>query len=75
METLNINYQILASIIYSIGYVVAVLMSFSYYNKAKKAGYNIEFQMVPIVSMFSWLWVILLAINWNEFKEKENGKL
>ena len=30
METLNINYQILASIIYSIGYVVAVLMSFSY---------------------------------------------
>ena len=75
METLNINYQILASIIYSIGYVVAVLMSFSYYNKAKKTGYNIEFQMVPIVSMFSWLWVILLAINWNEFKAKENGKL
>ena len=75
METLNIDYQILASIIYSIGYIVAVLMSCSYYNKAKKAGYNMEFQMVPIVSMFSWLWVILLVINWNEFKTKENGKL
>ena len=75
METLNVDYQILASIIYSIGYIVAVLMSFSYYNKAKKAGYNIEFQMVPIVSMFSWLWVILLVINWKEFKTKENGKL
>lgn len=75
METLNIDYQILASIIYSIGYVVAVLMSFSYCDNIKKAGYNIEFQMVPIVSMFSWLWVILLAINWNEFKAKENGKL
>ena len=75
METLNIDYQILASIIYSIGYIVAVLMSCSYCDKAKKAGYNMEFQMVPIVSMFSWLWVILLAINWNEFKAKENGKL
>ena len=71
----SVDYRILACIIYSIGYIVAVLMSFSYYNKAKKAGYNIEFQMVPIVSMFSWLWVILLAINWNEFKTKENGKL
>ena len=70
-----IDYRILASIIYLMGYIVSVLMSFSYYNKAKKAGYNIEFQMVPIVSMFSWLWVILLAINWNEFKAKENGKL
>ena len=75
METLNIDYQILASIIYSIGYIVAVLMSCSYCDKAKKTGYNIEFQMIPIVSMFSWLWVMLLAINWNEFKAKENGKL
>ena len=72
---INVDYQILASIIYSIGYIVAVLMSFSYCEKLKNAGYNIEFQMVPIVSMFSWLWVILLAINWNEFKAKENGKL
>ena len=56
-------------------YIVAVLMSCSYCDKAKKAGYNMEFQMVPIVSMFSWLWVILLVINWNEFKAKENGKL
>ena len=73
METLNINYQILASIIYSIGYVVAVLMSFSYCNKLKKFGYNIEFQIIPIMSMFSWLWVMLLAINWsnNELKTKE----
>ena len=72
---INVDYQILASIIYSIGYIVAVLMSFSYCNKLKNAGYNIEFQIIPIISMFSWLWVILLAINWNEFKAKENGKL
>ena len=72
---INVDYQILASIIYSIGYIVAVLMSCSYCDKAKKAGDNMEFQMVPIVAMFSCLWVILLAINWNEFKSKENGKL
>ena len=68
-----IDYRILASIIYSIGYIVAVLMSFSYCNKLKKAGYNIEFQIIPIMSIFSWLWVILLTINWNnnEFKTKE----
>lgn len=36
-----IDYRILASIIYSIGYVVAVLMSFSYCDNIKKAGYNI----------------------------------
>ena len=68
-----IDYRILASIIYSIGYIVAVLMSFSYCNKLKKVGYNIEFQIIPIISMFSWLCVMLLAINWsnNELKTKE----
>lgn len=68
-----IDYRILASIIYAIGCIVAVLMSFSYCDKLKKFGYNIEFQIIPIISMFSWLWVILLAINWsnNELKIKE----
>lgn len=68
-----IDYRILASIIYAIGCIVAVLMSFSYCNKLKKFGYNIEFQIIPIISMFSWLCVILLAINWsnNELKTKE----
>ena len=68
-----IDYRILVCIIYSIGYIVAVLMSFSYCNKLKKVGYNIEFQIIPIISMFSWLCVMLLAINWsnNELKTKE----
>ena len=68
-----IDYRILASIIYAIGCIVAVLMSFSYCEKLKNAGYNIEFQIIPIISMFSWLCVILLAINWsnNELKTKE----
>ena len=68
-----IDYRILASIIYSIGYIIAVLMSFSYCEKLKNTGYNIEFQIIPIISMFSWLCVILLAINWsnNELKTKE----
>ena len=68
-----IDYRILSCIIYAIGCIVAVLMSFSYCEKLKNAGYNIEFQIIPIISMFSWLCVILLAINWNnkEFKTKE----
>lgn len=68
-----INYKILACIIYAIGCIVAVLMSFSYCNKLKKVGYSIEFQIIPIISMFSWLCVMLLAINWNsnELKTKE----
>ena len=68
-----IDYRILASIIYTIGCIAAVLMSFSYCNKLKKVGYNIEFQIIPIISMFSWLWIILLVINWsnNELKTKE----
>lgn len=68
-----IDYKILASIIYAIGCIVAVLMSFSYCEKLKKGGYNIEFQIIPIMSIFSWLWVILLVINWNnnELKTKE----
>lgn len=68
-----IDYRILASIIYAIGCIVAVLMSFSYCKKLKNSGYNIEFQIIPIISMFSWLCVILLAINWsnNELKTKE----
>ena len=72
-----IDYRILASIIYLIGYIVSVLMSFSYCKKLKKAGYNIEFQIIPIMSIFSWLWVILLVINWNnnELKTNNNGKL
>ena len=53
---INVDYQILASIIYSIGYIVAVLMSCSYCDKAKKAGHNMEFQMfsfsVKIISIF-----------------------
>ena len=69
----SVDYRILASIIYSIGCIVAVLMSFSYCKKLKNAGYNIEFQIIPIISMFSWLCVMLLAINWsnNELKTKE----
>lgn len=68
-----IDYRILTCIIYVIGCIVAILMSFSYCNKLKKFGYNIEFQIIPIISMFSWLCVILLAINWsnNELKTKE----
>lgn len=68
-----IDYKILASIIYAIGCIVAVLMSFSYCEKLKNTGYNIEFQIIPIMSIFSWLWVILLVINWNnnELKTKE----
>ena len=68
-----IDYRILSCIIYTIGCIVAVLMSFSYCEKLNNAGYNIEFQIIPIISMFSWLWVILLAINWsnNELKTKE----
>ena len=68
-----IDYRILSYIIYAIGCIVAVLMSFSYCNKLKKVGYNIEFQIIPIISMFSWLCVMLLAINWsnNELKTKE----
>ena len=70
---MELDYRILVSIIYAIGCIVAVLMSFSYCNKLKKVGYNIEFQIIPIISMFSWLCVILLAINWsnNELKTKE----
>ena len=68
-----IDYRILSCIIYAIGCIVAVLMSVSYCNKLKKFCYNIEFQIIPIISMFSWLCVILLAINWsnNELKTKE----
>ena len=68
-----IDYRILVCIIYAIGCIVAVLLSFSYCEKLKNAGYNIEFQIIPIISMFSWLCVILLAINWsnNELKTKE----
>ena len=68
-----IDYRILSCIIYTIGCIVAVLMSFSYCEKLNNAGYNIEFQIIPIISMFSWLWVILLVINWsnNELKTKE----
>ena len=68
-----IDYRILSCIIYAIGCIVAVLLSFSYCEKLKNVGYNIEFQIIPIISMFSWLWVILLAINWsnNELKTKE----
>lgn len=67
----SVDYRILAFIIYSIGYIVAVLMSFYYCKKLKKAGYNIEFQIIPIMSLFSWVWVILLAVNWNELKTKK----
>lgn len=72
-----IDYRILVCVIYAIGCIVGVLMSFSYCNKLKKAGYNIEFQIIPIMFIFSWLWVILLVINWNsnELKTKNNGKL
>ena len=70
----SVDYRILACIIYSIGYIVAVLMSFSYCNKLKDAGYKIveaEFQMIFIMSLFSWIWVILLAVNWNELETKK----
>lgn len=70
----SVDYRILACIIYSIGYIVAVLMSFSYCNKLKDAGYKTiesEFQMISIMSLFSWVWVILLAVNWNELKTKK----
>ena len=69
-----IDYRILASIIYAIGCIVAVLMSFSYCNKLKDAGYKTiesEFQMISIMSLFSWIWVILLAVNWNELETKK----
>lgn len=70
---MELDCRILACVIYAIGCIVAVLMSFSYCNKLKKVGYIIEFQIIPIISMFSWLCVILLAINWsnNELKTKE----
>lgn len=67
----SVDYRILACIIYSIGYIVAVLMSFYYCKKLKDTGYKIiesKFQMISIISLFSWIWVILLAVNWNELK-------